>query len=224
MKEKETSPAVASGRPRALLVNAGPHKSGCTNRALEEVAAELERQGVDTQIFWVGNKPVGACIGCRRCKELGLCVFDDRVNDFVNIARGFDGFVLGSPVHFGAATGTATAFYDRAFYVLLQNAAPEMRMKVGAAVASARRAGNTTTIDQINRYFQLLQMPIVSSRYWNIVHGYTPDQVEKDAEGLQAMRVLADNMAFLIRAIRAARAAGIELPEQEQTVYTNFIR
>lgn len=212
-------------QPKVLLVNAGPRKSGCTNRALEEVAAGLERQDVGTELFWVGNKPLNSCIGYRRCKELGRCVFDDRVNDFVAIARDFDGIVLGSPVHFGAATGAATAFFDRGFYALRQSLGDEaFRMKVGAAVTSARRAGNTATIDQLNRYFLLLQVPVATSRYWNIVHGYTPEQVEQDEEGMQAMRVLGGNMAFLIKAILFAREAGITPPKQEPTVYTNFIR
>ena len=214
-----------TSQPKVILVNAGPHKSGCTDRALHEVASALEENGVDADIFWVGTKPLASCIGCRRCAETGRCVFDDRVNEFTEIALDCDGIVLGSPVHFGAATGAATAFFDRAFYSLRQKAGDSaFRMRVGAAVTSCRRAGNTATIDQLNRYFQLLQMPIVTSRYWNIVHGATADEVERDAEGLQAMRFLGGNMAFLIKAIRAAREAGIEPPAQEPTTYTNFIR
>ncbi len=211
--------------PRVLLVNAGPHKTGCTNRALEEVAATLREEGVSTEIFWVGNKPVASCLACRRCDELGRCIINDRVNDFVAIAPGYDGIVLGSPVHFGAATGAATAFYDRAFYALLRSSAGNaLRMTVGAAVASCRRAGNTTTIDQLNRYFQLMQMPIATSSYWNIVHGATPADVEQDVEGLRTMHNLGHNMAFLIKAISHTKQAGILLAPPEPTAYTNFIR
>ncbi len=211
--------------PKVLLVNAGPHKAGCTNRALEEVAAALREEGVSTDIFWVGNKPVASCLACRKCDELGHCVINDRVNDFVAIAPGYDGIVLGSPVHFGAATGAATAFYDRAFYALLRSSAGNaLRMTVGAAVASCRRAGNTATIDQLNRYFQLMQMPIATSSYWNIVHGATAADVEQDAEGLRTMRNLAHNMAFLIKAIRGAKQTGINIAPSEPPVYTNFIR
>ncbi len=211
--------------PKVLLVNAGPHKAGCTNRALEEVAAALREEGVSTDIFWVGNKPVASCLACRKCDELGHCVINDRVNDFIAIAPGYDGIVLGSPVHFGAATGAATAFYDRAFYALLRSSAGNaLRMTVGAAVASCRRAGNTATIDQLNRYFQLMQMPIATSSYWNIVHGATAADVEQDAEGLRTMRNLGHNMAFLIKAIRSANQAGDRPAPPEPTVYTNFIR
>ena len=214
-----------TNRPNVILVNAGPHAHGCTDRALCEVASALEDNGVAADIFWVGTKPLASCIACKRCDELGKCVFDDRVNEFTAIVRGYDGIVLGSPVHFGAATGAATTFFDRAFYSLRRAVGDDgFRMKVGAAVASCRRAGNTATIDQLNKYFRLLQMPIATSRYWNIVHGATPDEVERDVEGLQAMRFLGGNMAFLIKAIRAAREAGIELPAQESTAYTNFIR
>lgn len=210
---------------KVLLVNAGPHKHGCTDRALCEVADVLTQEGIQTDTFWVGNKPLSSCTACKKCAKTGRCTFDDRVNDFVEIALDYDGFVLGTPVHFGAATGAATAFFDRAFYTLRQYAGDEaFRMKVGAAVASCRRAGNTATIDQMNKYFQLLQMPIATSRYWNIVHGASREEVEQDAEGLQTMRFLGGNMAFLIKVIHAAKQTHISLPSQEQTLYTNFIR
>ena len=210
---------------KVLLVNAGPHKAGCTNRALEEVARTLCEEGLVAETFWVGNKPVASCLACRRCDKLGRCVINDRVNDFVALAPDYDGIVLGSPVHFGAATGAATAFYDRAFYALLRSSAGSaLRMKVGAAVTSCRRAGNTATIDQLNRYFQLMQMPIATSSYWNIVYGAAPDDVEQDAEGLRTMRTLGRNMAFLIKAINQAEQAGIGPTRLEATVYTNFVR
>lgn len=215
---------MADNELKVLLVNAGPHKRGCTNRALEEIRTALEEQEVGADIFWVGTKPLASCTACKNCAKTGKCIFDDRVNEFTDIVLDYDGLVLGTPVHFGAATGAATSFFDRAFYSLRQSVGDAgFRMKVGAAVASCRRAGNTATIDQTNRYFQLLQMPIATSRYWNIVHGATAEQVEQDVEGLQAMRFLAGNMAFLLKAIRMAKGNGIELPAQEPTIYTNFI-
>lgn len=175
-----------------LLVNAGPHLKGCTNRALDEVVKTLEENGIGTERFWVGVKPIASCISCKKCAERGACVFDDKVNEFVELAPQFDGYVLGTPVHFGAATGAATSFFDRAFYVALQSGTYlSYRMKPGASVVSCRRQGSTPTLDQMNRYFELMQMPIVTSRYWNGVHGATPEQIDEDAEGLQAMRSLA---------------------------------
>lgn len=212
-------------KPKVLLVNAGPHRRGCTDRALREVAGALEGAGVAADMFWVGTKPLASCIACHRCDELGRCVFDDRVNEFIDVMADYDGYVLGTPVHWGSATGAAAAFFDRAFYAVRRNpAGAALRMKPAAAVASARRAGTTATIDQMNKYFQLLQMPIVTSQYWNIVHGATPADVEQDAEGLQTMRVLGRNMAYLVRALRTAREAGLVLPAEEPRAFTNFVR
>lgn len=215
----------ANNGPKVLLVNAGPHRRGCVNRALEEVADVLATEGVDSDVFWVGTKPLASCIACKKCANTGRCVFNDRVNEFIDIALDYDGYVLGTPVHWGSATGAATAFFDRAFYAMRQHGEGDLlRLRPGAAVASARRAGNTATIDQMNKYFQLLQMPIVTSRYWNIVHGAAADEVEQDEEGLQAMRFLGRNMAYLVKTLAAARAAGLQPSEQEETIFTNFVR
>ena len=183
---------------KVLLVNGSPHKSGCTNRALEEVAATLQKEGIETEMFWIGNKPIGGCIACKRCVQTGKCVFDDVVNTCREKAYEADGFVFGTPVHYGAASGNMTAFMDRLFYSELggnQNKA--FYLKPAAAVISARRAGTTAAFDQMNKYFTIQEMPVASSRYWNMVHGAVPEQVEEDLEGLYTMRVLGRNMTYL---------------------------
>lgn len=210
---------------KVLLVNGSPHKSGCTNRALEEVAATLQKKGIETEMFWIGNKPIGGCIACKRCVQTGKCVFDDVVNTCREKAYEADGFVFGTPVHYGAASGNMTAFMDRLFYSELggnQNKA--FYLKPAAAVISARRAGTTATFDQMNKYFTIQEMPIVSSRYWNMVHGAVPEQVEEDLEGLYTMRVLGRNMAYLLKCQEAAKKAGVALPEREPAIFTNFVR
>ena len=210
---------------KVLLVNGSPHKSGCTNRALEEVAATLQKEGIETEMFWIGNKPIGGCIACKRCVQTGKCVFDDVVNTCREKAYEADGFVFGTPVHYGAASGNMTAFMDRLYYSELggnQNKA--FYLKPAAAVISARRAGTTATFDQMNKYFTIQEMPIVSSRYWNMVHGAVPEQVEEDLEGLYTMRVLGRNMAYLLKCQEAAKKAGVALPEREPAIFTNFVR
>ena len=210
---------------KVLLVNGSPHKNGCTYTALCEVAQTLEQEGIDTEIFWIGNRPIGGCIACLKCREIGKCVFDDVVNAFREKAYEADGFVFGSPVHYAAASGNMTAFMDRLFYSELggnQNKA--FYMKPAAAVVSARRAGTTVTFDQLNKYFTIQEMPIVSSRYWNEIHGATAEQAKQDLEGMYTMRVLARNMAYLLRCQESARKTGIPLPEREEPIFTNFIR
>ena len=210
---------------KVLLVNGSPHKSGCPNRALEEVAETFRNEGIETEIFWIGNKPIGGCIACKRCVQTGKCAFDDVVNVCCEKAYEADGFVFGTPVHYGAATGNMTAFMDRLFYSELggnQNKA--FYLKPAAAVISARRAGTTATFDQMNKYFTIQEMPVVSSRYWNMVHGAMPEQVEEDREGLYTMRVLGRNMAYLLKCQEAARKAGVALPEREPAIFTNFVR
>ena len=205
-----------------ILINGSPHVKGCTATALGVVADTLEQNGIETEIIHVGHKDIRGCISCYKCKELRKCVFDkDMVNEVAEKFKEADGIVIGSPVYFGAVSGTMTSFLNRLFFSL---PAEVKRMKVGAAVVSARRAGTTATFDQLNKYFLHGEMPIASSRYWNIVHGNSSNEVMKDEEGLQTMRVLGRNMAFLIRAIaREREAAG--LPETEPTrIATNFIR
>ena len=210
---------------KVLLVNGSPHKSGCTNRALEEVAATLQKEGSETEMFWIGNKPIGGCIACKRCVQTGKCVFDDVVNTCREKAYKADGFVFGTPVHYGAASGNMTAFMDRLFYSELggnQNKA--FYLKPAAAVISARRAGTTAAFDQMNKYFTIQEMPVASSRYWNLVLGAVPEQVEEDLEGLYTMRVLGRNMAYLLKCQEAAKKAGVALPEREPAIITNFVR
>ncbi len=205
---------------KVLLVNGSPHEKGCTYTALCEAAAVLEKNGIETEILHVGTKPIGGCLGCGACKKLGKCVQEDAVNVFLEKAKAADAFLFGSPVHFAAASGAITSFMDRAFYAgtsIVQN-------KPAAAIVSCRRGGASATFDQLNKYFAIRSMPIVTSQYWNMVHGNTPDEVKQDAEGMQTVRTLASNMAWLLKCIEAGKAAGIELPERETPAKTNFIR
>lgn len=209
---------------RVLLVNGSPHKNGCTFTAISEVAKSLNNEGIDTDIFWIGNRPIGGCINCQSCEKKHKCVFDDKVNEFLELAKDYDGFIFGSPVHWAAAGGAITSFLDRVFYADLRGKLDTFRLKPAAAVVNARRAGTTATWDQLNKYFGLMQMPIISSRYWNMTHGFTPEEVRQDLEGMQVMRVLGKNMAFFLKCKKMALDAGLQMPEPEEFVYTNFIR
>lgn len=209
---------------KVLLVNGSPHKSGCTYTALTEVANTLKEENIEAELFWVGAKPLSGCIACKSCAKTGQCVFHDTVNDFLAMTEGADGFIFGTPVHYAAASGAMTSFMDRLFYADLQAGKKSFYLKPAAAVVSARRAGTTATFDQINKYFTLQEMPVISSQYWNMVHGATPEQVAEDLEGLQTMRTLARNMAFFLKCKEAGIKAGIPLPKQEARVFTNFVR
>ncbi len=205
---------------KVILANGSPKEKGCTYTALCEVAGALEKNGIETEIFWVGAKPIAGCIGCGACSKSGKCFVDDCVNVFVEKAKTADGFVFGSPVHYAAASGALTSFLDRAFY----GKGAVFAGKPGAAVVSCRRGGASAAFDQLNKYFTINNMPVVSSQYWNQVHGNTPEEVKKDAEGMQTMRTLGNNMAWLLKCIEAGAAAGITFPEREPAVRTNFIR
>ncbi|MEA4816985.1 MAG: flavodoxin family protein [Lachnospiraceae bacterium] len=209
---------------KVLLVNGSPHKNGCTYTALKEVAGVLNNEGIETEIFWIGNKPLSGCIACKTCVTKHACVFNDTVNEFLDKATDFDGFIFGTPVHWAGATGGMTSFLDRVFYADFCGGRNNFTLKPAAAVMSARRAGTTATWDQMNKYFGLMQMPIVTSRYWNMVHGATPEQVQKDEEGMQIMRILGKNMAFMLKCKEAGLKAGVALPESEDITFTNFIR
>jgi multimeric flavodoxin WrbA len=211
-------------RMKVLLLNGSPHKEGCTYTALTEVAKTLNEEGIDTDIFWIGIKPLAGCIACKKCAKTGLCAFDDRVNDFLDIAKDADGFIFGSPVHYAAASGAIASFMDRVFYANLQSGKQSFYLKPAAAVISARRAGTTATFDQLNKYFTISEMPIISSCYWNMVHGAKPEDVEKDLEGLQTMRILARNMAFFLKCKETGIKTGVPLPIREEKIFTNFIR
>lgn len=209
---------------KVLLVNGSPHEKGCTYTALMEVAGVLENEGIGAEVFWIGNKPLSGCIDCRTCMERKKCIFDDKVNEVLAVAQSVDGFIFGSPVHYAAASGAMTSFMDRLFFADLLSGRQSFALKPAAAVVSARRAGTTATFDQLNKYFTISQMPIISSRYWNMVHGATPEDVQKDLEGLQTMRVLARNMAWILKCKDAGLKAGVPVPVQEENIYTNFIR
>ena len=210
---------------KVLLVNGSPHKNGSTNRTLEEVAATLNKNGIETEIFWIGNRALLGCIACKTCAKIGKCVFDDSVNKCREKALEADGFIFGTPVHYAAASGSMTAFMDRLFYSeFCGNQNKAFYLKPAAAVVVARRAGTTSTYDQLNKYFGLHEMPIISSRYWNLVYGASAEQVEKDTEGMYTMRVLGENMAYFLRCKEAADKLGVKLPEREQPIFMNFIR
>ena len=204
---------------KVLLINGSPHANGCTFTALNIVANELEKNGIETVIVHIGSKDIRGCIACGKCAELGRCVFNDMVNEVAPKFEQADGLVVGSPVYYAGPNGTLTNLLDRLFF----STPFDKRMKVGASVVSARRGGTTAAFDRLNKYFTISEMPVVSSRYWNMVHGHTPEDVMKDEEGVQIMRILGRNMAFLIRAITAERERN-GLPEKEEIHYTNFIR
>ena len=205
---------------KVLLVNGSPHKKGCTYTALEEVAKTLEESGIETEIFQVGNKPIGGCIGCGVCRKTVECFMKDIVNEFVEKAKTADGFIFGSPVHYAAASGAITSFLDRVFY----SGGRYMQFKPASVICSARRAGTTATLDQLTKYLTISNMPVVSSQYWNMVHGHSPEEVRQDLEGMQTMRVLGRNMAWLIKCIELGKNNNVNKPELENREMTNFIR
>ncbi len=204
---------------KVLMINGSPNREGCTYTALSEVAKTLEKHGIESEIVHVGNKDIRGCIGCRKCKETGKCVFNDLVNEVAPKFAECDGLVIGSPVYFASANGTLVSFIDRLFY----SSSVDKTMKVGAAVVSARRGGCSATFDELNKYFTISGMPIASSQYWNSVHGYTPEQVRQDEEGMQVMRTLGNNMAFLMKSIALGKEK-FGLPQKEEHIFTNFIR
>lgn len=211
---------------KVLLVNGSAHKNGNTNEVLEYAAKQFAECGIDAEIFWVGAKPITGCIGCNQCMKKGQCVFDDTVNEFVEKAKDADGFIFGTPVHYAAMSGSLTSFMDRAFYsAALSGRSGHFTFKPAGSVITARRAGTTATYDQINKYFGMNQMPIISSRYWNMVHsGMVPEDVYRDEEGIQTVRILVKNMAYYIKCMEMAKENGIVPPTQEEVTYTSFIR
>ena len=205
---------------KVLLINGSPHEKGCTYTALSEIAGVLNENGIDTEIFQVGSDPIRGCVGCGGCAGKNRCVFQDQVNVALDKAAKADGFIFGSPVHYASAGGAITSFLDRMFFAGKEN----MVYKPGAAVVSCRRAGSTATLDQLNKFFTISSMPLGGSSYWNMVHGNTPEEVLQDKEGLQTMRNLARNMAWLLHCIEAGKKAGISVPQPESGSTTNFIR
>ena len=205
---------------KVLLINGSPHKEGCTFTALNEVAKTLEKNGIETEILYLGVKPIAGCIACGKCSQLGKCFIDDKVNEILARCDEFDGVVIGSPVYYAGPSGQIRAFLDRLFYA----GGRRFAGKPGAAVVSCRRGGATAAFDQLNKYFTISSMPIVSSQYWNQVHGAYAEQVFQDEEGMQTMRTLGNNMAWLLKCIQLGKENGITLPEREPPVWTNFVR
>ena len=202
---------------KVLILNGSPRVNGCTARALEEVSKTLNEEGIETETIVVGNKDVRGCIACNSCAKTGKCVFNDIVNDIAVKFENADGIIIGSPVYYAGSNGTIISLLDRLFY----STHFDKTMKVGACVLSSRRAGSTSAMDEINKYFTICSMPIVSSSYWNEVHGFTASDVEKDKEGLQTMRNLARNMAFMIKAINLGKEK-YGLPKVEKGEFTSF--
>ena len=204
---------------KILLVNGSPNEKGCTFTALNEVAQELSRNGAESEILWLGKKPMPDCIACLACKQNGKCAYNDQVNEIAARLDEFGGIVVGSPVYYGGPSGRLCSFLDRLFF----SASGRFAGKLAASVVSCRRGGATAAFERLNQYFLMTNMHVVSSQYWNQVHGFTPEDVQKDAEGLQTMRTLAKNIAYLLKAQDASEAAGIAAPEYEPQVFTNFI-
>lgn len=205
---------------QVLMINGSPHQKGCTYTALSEVAGQLEKEGVGTDIFHIGSKPIKGCIGCGGCFESGYCVFkNDPVNACIDLARQADGIVVGSPVYFAGPNGSLCSLLDRMFFAKGDRYA----YKPAAAVVCLRRGGASASFDRLNKYFTISNMPIVSSQYWNAVHGLTPEEVRRDLEGMQIMRTLGRNMAWLLKCIEAAKGA-VPYPEAEPRQMTNFVR
>ena len=202
---------------KVLLLNGSPHAKGCTAAALDEMVKIFSEEGIETETVQIGSKAIRGCIGCNRCGSLGKCVFDDLVNEVAPKFEAADGLVIGSPVYYGSPNGTILSFLDRLFY---STPFPK-HMKVGAAVVSCRRGGNTASFDALNKYFSISSMPIAASTYWNMVHGFTAEDVAKDLEGLQTMRNLAKSMSFLIKVISDGKEK-YGCPEPERGVFTSF--
>ncbi len=205
---------------KVLLLNGSPREKGCTYTALCEIQAVLHRHEIETELVQVGKKPVAGCIACGACKNGGSCIFDDGVNALAARLEEFDGMIVGAPIYYAGPSAQSTAFLDRLFY----SAASKLKGKPAAAIVSCRRGGASAGFDRLNKYFSINSMPIVTSQYWNQVHGNTPQEVLQDEEGMQTMRTLAENMAWLLKCIEAGRKAGIPEPVHEPKCRTNFIR
>lgn len=204
---------------KVLMINGSPRAKGNTYTALHEMEKVFAAEGIETEILHVGNKDIRGCIACNSCGEKGKCVFDDLVNASASKFQECDGLVVGTPVYYASANATLTAFLDRLFY----STRFDKTMKVGAAIAAARRGGLSSTFDQLNKYFTISGMPVASSQYWNGIHGRTAGEAEQDAEGLQIMRTLAGNMSFLMKSISLGKEK-YGLPKKEEAQRTNFIR
>ncbi|MBE6679844.1 MAG: flavodoxin family protein [Ruminococcaceae bacterium] len=206
---------------KALLICGSPNEKGCTYTALAEIEKTLCKNGIETEIYQIGKKPISGCMACKACYKLGKCAINDNVNAIAARLDEFDAIVIGSPVYYAAANGTLTAFLDRLFY----SAGRKMAGKVGAAIVSCRRGGASAAFDQLNKYFGISNMVVATSQYWNQVHGNTAEEVVQDGEGMQTMRSLGENIAWLLRLIECGKQNGIEPPKYDEAkIRTNFIR
>lgn len=205
---------------KVLLINGSPNEHGCTDAALQELAASLRANGVEAEILWLGKKPMPDCIACGHCQEASGCVFNDLVNQVSARMDEFGALVVGSPVYYGGPSGRLCSFLDRLFF---SSDAEKFRGKLAASVVSCRRGGATASFERLNQFFLMNNMHAIGSQYWNQVHGFTAEDVRRDAEGLQTMRTLGQNMAYLLKAQEAADAAGLPKPVYEPPVFTNFM-
>ena len=205
---------------KVLLLNGSSHRNGCTFTALDEVARALKNENIDTEIFQLGNPELRDCTGCQACRKIGKCVYNDIVNEFVEKARLADGFIFGTPVYYAHPSGRILSFLDRAFY----SGGSAFAYKPAASVVSARRSGTTASFDVLNKYFTICNMPVISSQYWNNIHGNVMEEARQDEEGLQTMRTLGRNMAWILKSIDAGKKMGIKFPQPEEKIKTNFIR
>jgi len=209
---------------KVLMVNGSPRINGCTNVALKEIEKVLNKQDIKTEIIHIGSKDIRGCVACNSCENKGYCVFDDEVNKFIDKCEKADGFIFAGPVYYGSVNPTLTNFLTRAFYASFFGGKRVFRLKPGAAVTSSRRAGTMTSIDILNRFFTWGEMPIISSTYWNEIHGATAEDAKQDLEALQTMRNLANNMAWFLKIKELSIKEGIPLPESIRTEHTNFIK
>lgn len=205
---------------KVLLINGSPNEHGCTDTALQELGKTLNANSVETETLWLGKKPMQDCIACFKCQETGKCVFNDLVVEIASRLDEFDGLVVGSPVYYGGPNGRLTSFLDRLFF---SADAAKLRGKLAASVVTCRRGGASAAFERLNQYFLMSNMHVVASQYWNQVHGFKPDDVRQDEEGLQTMRTLGQNMAYLLRADQAAKNSGVPKPDYEAVTFTNFI-
>lgn len=205
---------------KVVMLNGSPHEFGCTHAALLEMQRVFKNRGIESEILWLGTEPIGGCVGCGACAKIGKCAFGGAVNQLAPALVEADGVVFGSPVHYAAASGALTSFMDRFFYAY----GKKMAGKPACCVVSCRRGGASAAFDQINKYFTICSMPVVSGQYWNMVHGTRAEEVEEDGEGLQTVRSLAENMTWLLKCIEAGKEKGISFPEKEAPIRTNFIR
>jgi len=205
---------------KVLMINGSPHEFGCTFTALSEVEKKLAEHEIESEIVYLGTSPIAGCIACGVCRETGKCIYDDKVNDLTARADDFDALIIGSPVYYSGPAGQICSFLDRFFY----SSKTAWTGKPAAAVVSCRRGGASAAFDRLNKYFSINNMPIVTSQYWNQVHGNTPDEVRKDFEGMQTMRTLGENMAWILESLKAGKTSGVHIPYYEPKIATNFIR